>query len=98
PRRRGRERLNPHRRRPAPRGSVQPIVSEVPRRPFVEAKLYVRHFGYNPLRIPQTPPRRQPVRVIAVMTVIPGAPAQTTATGGRESSYDAPRLARKARA
>ena len=34
-----RPRLNPHRRRPAPRGSVQKIVSEVPNTPVVSAGL-----------------------------------------------------------
>ena len=32
-------RFNPHRRRPAPRGSVQTIVSEVPKRLLVDATL-----------------------------------------------------------
>ena len=40
--------MNPHRRRPAG-GSVQSLVSEVPTRPFVKAKLCLRHSGYKSL-------------------------------------------------
>src|SRR5262245_8302638 len=43
-----RPRSNPHRRRPAPRGSVQKIVSEVPKTAVVRAGFAVRHFRYNP--------------------------------------------------
>jgi hypothetical protein len=43
-----RPRSNPHRLRPGPRGSVQRIVSEVPKTPVVRAGLAVRHFRYNP--------------------------------------------------
>ena len=44
-----RRRLNPHRRRPAPRGSVQKIVSEVPNTPCRACGARLRHFRYNPL-------------------------------------------------
>jgi hypothetical protein len=61
-----RTRLKPHRRGPAPRGSVQPIVSGVPPGLFVKERLAFWHSGYNPLRYmavgPEKPERDAPQR------------------------------------